>query len=102
MAIANQKPAAQNQSTAMYQDFMNRGNDARLLKIKQKLHQHLSTNKLSILDLFKFLDKDKSKGLTIQELTKGMGTILTEDEVRYLFLAVDVDKSGEITQEELI
>lgn len=31
-----------------------------------------------------------------------MGTILTEDEVRYLFLAVDVDKSGEITQEELI
>ncbi len=35
------------------------------MMIKQKLQKHLTTNKLSLLDLFKFLDKDKSRGLTI-------------------------------------
>ena len=51
-----------------------------------------------------FLDKDKSKSLSIEELTRGLtnNKVLTAEEVRDLFVAVDYDKSNSITYDELI
>jgi Ca2+-binding EF-hand superfamily protein len=52
--------------------------------------------------MFKFLDKDKSDGINIVELTKGLKDLLSEQECRILFVAVDKDHSGEISYVELI
>lgn len=81
---------------------MQRESNPRLTMIKQKLQQHLIKSDLSLEQLFRYLDKDKSKGITIQELTRGLNSILTDEEVRILFIAVDKDQSNEITYEELI
>ena len=56
----------------------------------------------SLEDKFKFIDKDKSNGVSIQELTKGFDKVLNEEECRVLFLAVDKDESGEISYDELV
>lgn len=48
------------------------------------------------------MDKDKSKGISIGELTKGLSKVLSSDECRVLFDAADKDKSNEVTYEELI
>jgi len=70
--------------------------------IKQKLQLHLKKSDLSLQDFFRYADKDKSKGISIVELTKAMVGVLTEEECRILFLAADKDNSGDITPEELI
>jgi hypothetical protein len=54
----------------------------------------LLTHDYSLEDKFKFIDKDKSDGVSIQELTKGFDKILSAEECRILFLAVDKDESG--------
>jgi hypothetical protein len=35
--------------------------------------------------IFKFLDKDKSDGINIVELTKGLNNVLNDEECRILF-----------------
>ena len=52
--------------------------------------------------LFSHLDKDKSKSISIGELTLGLKSCLSDDEARELFIAVDKDKSNSITIDELI
>lgn len=56
----------------------------------------------SIEVIFKFLDKNNSDGVSIQELTAGLKPILTEEESRVFFDAVDADKSGELSYNEII
>lgn len=60
------------------------------------------TKDYSLEVIFKFLDKDKSDGINIVELTKGLKELLNEEECRLLFLAVDKDQSGEISYNEII
>lgn len=70
--------------------------------MKEKLQKHLTKNDLSLHALFSFLDKDKSKGINIAELTRGMKDILTDDECLVMFMVIDKDNSNEITPDELI
>ena len=70
--------------------------------VKEKLQQHLIKNDLSLEQLFRYIDKDKSKSLTIQELTRGLSNILTDEEIRILFMTVDKDNSNTVSYEELI
>jgi Ca2+-binding EF-hand superfamily protein len=62
----------------------------------------LQKSDLSVEEFFRFLDKDKSAGISIQELTKGTKDIFNEEEARIFFLAVDNDNSGEISFIEII
>ena len=52
--------------------------DPELNKIKQLIQEHLLKNDYSLEVVFKFLDKDKSDGITIEELTKGLKDVLNE------------------------
>lgn len=81
---------------------MRKESDPRLIAAKEKLQNHLIKNNLSLETLFRFIDKDKSKSLSIEELTRGLTGILSDDEIRYLFIAVDRDNSNSISYEELI
>jgi Ca2+-binding EF-hand superfamily protein len=44
--------------------------------------------------MFAFLDKDKSQSLTIEEVTRGLKSILTDFEIIKLFQAIDNNKSN--------
>ena len=76
--------------------------DPRLIAVKERLQHHLIKNDLSLETLFRFIDKDKSKSLSIQELTRGLTGILKDEEIRILFIAVDRDNSNSISYDELI
>lgn len=57
---------------------------------------------LSIEVLFKFMDKDGSDDITIEELTRNSTAILNDNDCRILFDAVDADKSGKLSYAEII
>lgn len=70
--------------------------------IKEKLSNHLRKSDLSVEEFFRFLDKNKSAGINIEELSRGTKDLFTEEEARIFFLEVDKDKSGEISYSEII
>lgn len=74
----------------------------RLKHIKAKIQEHMLSKDYSLEVIFKFLDKDKSDGISIVELTRGLKDVLNEEECRILFAAVDKDHSGEISYNEII
>ena len=57
---------------------------------------------MSLEQLFAFIDKDKSKQLSMKELTLGLKSVLTDEEIVLLFQAVDRDQSNEISYDELM
>ena len=73
-----------------------------LTSIKGKIQEHIMKHDYSLEVIFKFLDKDKSNDVSIEELTRGLKELLTAEECRILFLAVDKDHSGGISYDEII
>ena len=73
-----------------------------MARIKEKLQQHLMKNDLSLENLFMFIDKDRSKTITIEEMSGGLSSILQSDEIIALFDSIDEDRNKIITYEELI
>jgi hypothetical protein len=62
--------------------------NAKLTEIKKKLFEYMKKYQMDLDTIFSYLDKDKSRGITIVELTAGLsGTkkILTDEECRILF-----------------
>ena len=51
--------------------------------------------------IFRYLDKDNSKGVSLPELQKGID-FLSNEECKVLFEAIDKDRSGEITLNEIV
>ena len=76
--------------------------DPRVIRIKEKLQQHLLKNDLSLENLFMFVDKDRSKTVTIEEMSRGLSSVLQSDEIITLFDSIDEDRNKIITYEELI
>ena len=76
--------------------------DPGIVRIKEKLQEHLIKNDLSLEHLFAFIDKDKSKTITIEEFTRGLQVVLTAEEARALFLNIDNDQNNLLTYEELV
>ena len=53
--------------------------------------------------VFAYLDKDKSKGISLSELSQGLKKAgLSPEECKILFIAADKDKSNQVTYSELI
>lgn len=59
-------------------------------------------NDLSLENLFMYVDKDRSKTMTIEEVSRGLASILQSDEIIVLFDSIDDDHNKIITYEELI
>lgn len=76
--------------------------NAKVTLIKKKIFDFMKTKKMDLNTIFELLDKDKSKGITIGEFSKGLDKIITAEECRILFELVDADKSGEVSYDELI
>jgi len=52
-------------------------------------------------DFFAILDKNQDKELSLSEMLTGLKDFLDEDDITELFAAVDIDKSGSVTVDEL-
>lgn len=76
--------------------------DEGVLAVKRKLSQVLQQSKMGLKTFFTFLDKDRSKDISLQELQTRMAKYLTASEAETLFRAIDIDKSQSITQEEFL
>lgn len=86
-----------------YKAGLSMAEDPEVVRVKAKIKEHLEANDLSLGMLFAYMDKDSSGGMTLQEMQeRGLGKILAPDELRLIFNTVDRDRSGEISQEELI
>jgi len=48
-------------------------------------------NDYSLDQIFAFMDKDLSKTVSIEEITRGLSSVLSADESRALFMAIDLD-----------
>jgi Ca2+-binding EF-hand superfamily protein len=70
--------------------------------VKEKLQQHLIKNDLSLDHLFTFIDRDRSKTVTIEEFTRGMSGVLSPDEALRLFMTLDSEGNKLLTYEELV
>ncbi|CDW86689.1 protein fantom [Stylonychia lemnae] len=84
------------------QQHQSRTHNPRINYIKEKIQKNLVSQGLDLHTLFKFLDKDKSKTLTIGELTMGMKNYLDDKEALELFMAIDKDNSNSISIDEII
>lgn len=87
---------------ASYRRYLQKVADPRVLRIKEKLQQHLLKNDLSLENLFMFIDKDRSKTVTIEEMSRGLSSILQSEEIIILFDSIDEDRNKILTYEELI
>jgi len=66
------------------------------------MFEYIKKFNMDLGTVFKYLDKDKSDGIDIHELSKGLDKILNPDECRTLFMAADKDNSNEVSYDELI
>ena len=80
---------------------MKRSSDPQLIQIKEKLQDHLIKNDISLEHLFAYLDKDRSKSISVAELSRGLKSILSEAEIVKYFQTVDIDQGNTVTFEEL-
>lgn len=63
------------------------------------LRDYIKENQIRVFDLFKKLDKDKSRSISVAVLVAGLkdtGVPLTSDELLQLAKSLDVDGDGEV------
>jgi len=77
------------QDTALYEQFVKRSQDPHVIRIKEKVQTYLIKHDFSLEHLFAFIDKDKSQTVTIQEFTKGLQEVLSDNECVILFQSID-------------
>lgn len=100
MRLSNQV-IQEDPSLARLNEAKTKPHDPRLNNIKEKIKRHMLTKDYDLEVIFKYLDKDKSKGVDLKELTNGLD-FLNAEECRILFEAIDKDRSGEITYNEVV
>jgi Ca2+-binding EF-hand superfamily protein len=59
-------------------------------------------SEIELSHLFAYIDRDNSKSISIEEFTKGLKTVLNDEECRTLFLHIDTDNSNSLSYEEII
>lgn len=103
MQIYGGAPVGQvRQDTAHYRRYAQKSANPTLIRIKEKIQEHMIKSEIELSHLFAYLDRDNSKSISIEEFTRGLNTVLTAEEARILFLHLDTDDSNSITYNEII
>ncbi len=103
MQIYGGAPVGQvRQDTAHYRRYVQKSANPTLIRIKEKLQEHMIKSEIELSHLFAYLDRDNSKSISIEEFTRGLNTVFSAEEARILFIHIDTDESNTLSYEEII